>query len=360
MSKTTAIVGGIIIVAAIIWGVMYVNRSGVDGSLNATTTSSTTTSNTNTTTIAGTPIVTTKSLVVTTDNAVIVDGNIIPKGALTSYWYEYGLTSSLGSRTSSQIIGSGFSVISAPGLITGLTKNTSYSFRLVGENRYGKVFGTTYTFKTTEGTPAPIGGIPVAKTVMASSVSRTTADLNGEVTPNKVTTQYWFEYGKTTELGNISAFSSAGNGALKTAVSVSLSNLEPLTTYYFRLNAQNQFGTVNGSILNFKTIGPASAEVPTVNTGNATAVTPTGATLNGKVNPNLADTKYWFEYSTDSLLGQILLKSTVLTSIGAGEADVSVKQNITGLNSKTTYYFRLVAQNNLGTVSGDKQTFKTK
>ena len=368
MSKTITIVGGIIIIVAIIGGVIYMNRSSLNTSPNTTSTPITNTSNTNTTTTttstsqsaqAGSPIVSTNSNAFPTDTTVIVNGSVNPEGGLTSYWYEYGLTSGLGSKTANQTIGSGFAQISAPAYITGLSKNTLYYFRLVGENTYGKIAGVVYTFKTSEAGTAPVGSAPKVVTVAATGLSQTAANLNGDVTPNKAETKYWFEYGKTAELGNTSAFSSAGNGNAKTSVSISLSALDPGTTYYFRLNAQNQFGTVNGSILNFKTGGKSSAKAPSVTTGSATNITSSGATLHGTVISNMGDTKYWFEYSTDSLLGSVLLQSTSPISVGAGGVVIPLDKVITGLNSKTNYYFRIVAQNSLGTVRGEKATFKT-
>lgn len=345
---------------------MYANKYGEDNSPYATSTPSNTNTNTNNnnnttgTVQAGAPIVTTSSNVSPSDTTAIVNGNVNPRGAFTTYWYEYGSTASLGNKTNNQIVGSGFVSISAPGYITGLSKSSPYYFRLVALNQYGTVAGNTHSFNTTTGNPAPVGNAPTVRSVAASGVSRTTANINGEVAPNKAGTQYWFEYGKTTELGNTSAFSSAGDGSAKTSVSVSLSDLDPLTTYYFRINAQNQFGTVNGSILNFKTLGPSSAKAPTATTGVANSVASTSATLNGAVNPNLAATSFWFEYSTDSLLGSILLESTDPVSIGSGSAPVALSKVVTGLDSKTTYYFRIVAQNNMGTVRGDKVTFKTR
>ncbi|HEY0220719.1 MAG TPA: hypothetical protein VGC58_00670 [Candidatus Paceibacterota bacterium] len=207
------------------------------------------------------PIATTNSTVSPSDTTAIVNGTINPQGAFTSYWYEYGVNSNLGTKTGNQTMGSGFTAIQAPGYITNLTKNTTYYFRLVAENQHGRVAGNQFTFKTTEGSPAPVGSAPSTKTVSASGVTRTTANLNGEVNPNKNMTQYWFEYGKSPELGSVTALSAVGNGNNKLSASVSLSNLQPLTTYYFRLNAQNQFGTINGSILNFKTSGPATTSV---------------------------------------------------------------------------------------------------
>jgi phosphodiesterase/alkaline phosphatase D-like protein len=290
----------------------------------------------------------------------VVTGSITPNGAFTSYWYEYGISAEFGSKTSSQTLGSGYVAIAAPAYITGLTKDTKYYFRLVGENQYGRVNGATATFQTTVGTPAPTGSAPTTKTLAAMSVSRTTANLNGEVTPNKAETQYWFEFGKTTDLGNTSAFQSAGSGSAKVPVAISISNLEGATTYYFRLNAQNQFGTVNGAIMNFKTPGPPAPTKPTVETRNATDVSTSTVLLHGRVNPNGAETQYWFEYSTDSLLGSLLLHTTERTSVGAGSTSTSVEADVEDLTPKTNYYFRMVAENNLGLVYGERMSFKTK
>lgn len=353
----------VLLFVLVIGAVLYFVTAGDDGSYVATSTPVVVGNNTNTNTQKATePTAITSTTVFASDNTATVVGTVNPKGSFSSYWYEYGVTSNLGSKTSNQTIGSGFTSIQAPGYITNLTKNTTYYFRLVAENQYGKVFGNQYTFKTTEGTPAPVGSIPTAKTISASGVSRTGATINGEVTPNKASTQYWFEYGKTVELGSTSALSSVGNGSVKVSASISLSDLDPLTTYYFRLNAQNQFGTTNGSILNFKTLGPATvtAKAPSVTTGSADGLTSSEATLHGTVIPNRADTKYWFEYSTDSLFGQILLTTTAKVSVGAGETAVPVDEIITELTPKTNYYFRIVAENSIGTVRGERVTFKTK
>ncbi|MES3004576.1 MAG: hypothetical protein V4690_00515 [Patescibacteria group bacterium] len=186
--------------------------------------------------------------------------------------------------------------------------------------------------------------------------------MNGEVTPNRVTTQYWFEYGKTTSLGNISAFSSAGDGTARVPVSVSLANLESGTTYYFRLNAQNQYGTVNGTILNFKTDGPAPSttqSAPSVVTKNATAVTGSTAKLNATVSPNNLSTIYWFEYSTDSLLGALVVKTTNQVTLAEMRDPSNVWADVSSLAGNTTYYFRVVAENSRGVVRGEKLTFKT-
>lgn len=307
------------------------------------------------------PVATTNSTVSPSDTASVVNGTVNPKGALTNYWYEYSTASNMfENKTPTQTMGSGFVTIQAPGYIINLAKNTTYYFRLVAENQYGRVNGVQSSFKTTAGNPTSVGSAPTVKTLSVNNVSRTTINLNGEITPNKVTTNYWFEYGKSTQLGNTSALSSAGDGSAKIAVSIALTDLEPATTYYFRVNAQNQFGTVNGSILNVKTAGPAAPTVPQVETKDATGISNSAASLHGTVNPNGAETRYWFEYSTDSLLGSVLLTTTAQMTLNASIDDTSVKTDISGLKSKTTYYFRLVGQNSQGTIRGNSQTFKTR
>ncbi|MFA7309784.1 MAG: fibronectin type III domain-containing protein [Candidatus Paceibacterota bacterium] len=374
MNKQTGVIGGIIIIA-IIAAFIYITygSSGLLGN-NATSTVSTSTdvtggvtgggTNTGTGTgaIPGAPTAATNATVAPTDTTVVITGTVNPDGAITSYWYEFGTTPSLGKKTSTQTVGSGFTAIPTPGYITGLTKSTTYYFRLVAQNAYGKSTGVQHSFTTTNGTPAPVGSVPAARTLAVSGQTATNAALIGTVNPNKASTQYWFEYGTSASLGNTTPFVSVGNGSVSVDASASVSNLSAGTTYYYRLNAQNQFGTVNGSILTFKTSGtPASTTAaPVVTTQVPGPVATTTATLNGTVNPGGAQTRYWFEYSTDTLLGSALLKTTPQKSAGAGRTTVSAQATVTGLRSGTTYYVRLVAENAEGTVRGDKQTFTTK
>ena len=305
------------------------------------------------------PSATTNSGVAASDSTAVVNGRVTPNGALTTYWYEYGTTANLGSKTANQSVGSGYASTPAPGYIIGLLKSTTYYFRLVAENQYGRVSGSQYTFRTTVGNPPPVGSAPSVKTLAASGITRTTINLNGEVTPNKATTQYWFEYGKTANLGVATALVAVGDGSTKVPTSASITNLDPATTYYFRLNAQNQFGTVNGAILTFKTAGPAIS-APTVSTLSAAFIATSTATLRATVDPNGAETTYWFEYSTDPQFSAALLKTTPKKSAGAGANALSESADISGLKPKTTYHYRIVAENARDIVRGSRVVFKTK
>ncbi len=356
---------GLLAAVILIGGIVYVNSRGGVSSDVASSTSMTPASVDNnvpvTTNQPSQPKVTTVSVISTSDTAAVVTGNVIPNGAFTSYWYEYGTTINLGNKTADQNLGSGFSVIQASAFISGLTKNTDYYFRLVAENRFGKVVGSQFTFKTTVGTPAPVGGVPGVTTLSISNITNTSANVLGDVTANKVITRYWFEYGRTTELGNTTGIATLNNsGTVKTPVALTLSNLEPSITYYYRLNAQNQFGTVSGAIKSFVTTGPVAAQAPTVITNIASGMDASGVSMFGTVNPNGAETTYWFEYTTDSHFATSSTNRTSSITIVASRSASSVREDLTGLKSKTTYYFRLVGQNSQGLVQGSSRSFRTK
>jgi hypothetical protein len=105
---------------------------------------------------------------------------------------------------------------------------------------------------------------------------------------------------------------------------------------------------------------PASALAvtnPTVTTGRATQVTPTGAKLNGSVNPNGAATTYVFQFGTTRLYDH--RTGTLSLAKGTKSKHVAVVIN-GGLAPATTYHYRLVGHNSEGYRFGKDRTFKTK
>ena len=307
----------------------------------------------------GVPMVITNTNTSTSNSTAIVTGQIKPNGAATTYWFDYGTTTAFGTSSSAQAVGSGYNMISTPAYITGLKASTTYYFRLSAKNSFGTVNGSTYTF-TTNTNPPPQGTIPAARTSAATNIARTAANVGGQVTPNGAATNYWFEYGTTASFGAITSIETTASTTAATNASASLTGLQPLTKYYFRLNAQNQFGTVLGSTLTFTTSGPAAAQQPTVDTTSASNVTSTAARFNGRINPNSAETTYWFEYSNNSLLATLIGNGTPQQTLASGNNTTSVSANISGLTKNSTYYYRLVARNSLGTIRGDIESFKTK
>lgn len=302
------------------------------------------------------PTVRTDANAIPSLSTVVVRGTVTPNGAPTTYWFEYGESTALGIRTSAQSIGSGFVSIYTPAYITGLKSNTTYWYRLGAQNRFGTVNGDTFSFKTNSA-PLPQGSVPAVRTLAATDVTRISAILNGQITPNSSETTYWFEYGETADFGSVTSFQSAGAGTAQASASASISGLQPLTRYFFRLNAQNRFGTVNGGVQSFTTQGPAEPGLPTVTSTSVSSITPSSARLGAQVNPNGAPTAYHFEYSTDQSFVNAL--RTPEATIPAGSS-ASVTANISGLLGNTTYYYRLILRNQLGTTVGTTASFTTR
>ena len=308
---------------------------------------------------AGMPTATTGTLIIASNSTAALSGKVVPNGAQTTYWYEYGTTASFGSRTSAQPAGSGYVAISTPAYLTNLSANTTYYARLIAQNSYGTDAGSTYSFSTNSN-PPPSGHAPSVHTGSATSIARTGAQIAGTINPGGADTSVWFEYGTSATFGTVSAFEKAGSGTNDISLSVALSGLNPSTKYYYRVDAQNAYGTVTGATQTFTTLGPPAPGQPAAATLAATKVATSSLTMNGQVNPDGDTTTYWFEYGTTSLLGSLVAQTTIAHSAGAGTSAVAVSIPVANLSANTTYYYRLVAQNSYGTVVGSMLTVKTK
>ncbi|MGE5636002.1 MAG: family 43 glycosylhydrolase [Nocardioidaceae bacterium] len=94
---------------------------------------------------------------------------------------------------------------------------------------------------------------------------------------------------------------------------------------------------------------------PTATTGSASAVTSFSATLGGTVNPNGANTSFYFEYGTTADYGT----ATPEQSAGDVKAGVAVSAELRGLRAATSYHYRLVARNGHGIAYGGDAAFTT-
>lgn len=144
---TLWIVGAI---AVIVVGFMLFNQSPT---LTPTTSDATDTIDTDGTQSTGTknagmPVVVTTGFASVSSTTAVVVGTVNPKGAQTTYWFEYGPTLSLGFSVNATVIPAGRTDLGAAAYIIGLTPNTTYYFRLGAKNAYGTVYGSSYNFIT--------------------------------------------------------------------------------------------------------------------------------------------------------------------------------------------------------------------
>lgn len=187
---------------------------------------------------------------------------------------------------------------------------------------------------------------PTVETGAASSITSSSATLNGTVNPNgEEVTSCTIEYSTSSSLANPTSApcGSPGAGTSPVPVSRSATGLMANTTYYFRVAAESAAGKGAGSTQSFTTL----PNPPTVETLPASSITSSSATLAGTVNPNGGEvTSCSIEYSTSpSLTGA---SSLSCGSPGSGTSPVAVSVQPTGLAPSTVYYFRVAAARNAG------------
>ncbi|HEY7829103.1 MAG TPA: hypothetical protein VIC06_00880 [Solirubrobacteraceae bacterium] len=95
---------------------------------------------------------------------------------------------------------------------------------------------------------------------------------------------------------------------------------------------------------------------PLIVSASGEEVQPTSAAVDGLVNPEGHATSYHVEYGTSASYGS----STALATLAGGEfEDEPVSVPLGGLQTSTTYHFRVVASNSAGTSFGEDETFVT-
>ena len=224
---------------------------------------------------------------------------------------------------------------------------------------------------------------PSVTTGSANMISSRNVSLNASINPNGLYTQVWFQIDTNNPPNTARGHQGIGSGASSVNVQAGIINLLLDTTYYYRAVAQNSNGTVFGELRSFTTSsdggtsasGSTSGSSGTVTSGNTStygsstsgptaplvetngpaSVSATSAVINGSINPNNADTKFWFEFGLTYSFG----KKTSIEPAGSGNTWTLVTGNLSGLETGRTYYYRVVAQNNFGTAIGDTMNFTT-
>jgi YD repeat-containing protein len=203
------------------------------------------------------PIVTTEAASAVGETVATLKGQVNPHGYATTYQFEYGLTTSYGTKVpvTAESVGSGKTNVAVSKAISGLKGNTTYHYRVSATNAYGTTVGVDKIFTTPK--------LPSVTTEAASGVKEKEATLKGSVNPNGFSTTYQFEYGKTTSYGTKVPISPAWTGSGTTAVALSkaIAGLEEGTTYHYRIVATNAAGAVKGANQTLKTTNPPQTTI---------------------------------------------------------------------------------------------------
>ena len=278
-----------------------------------------------------------------------LNGRVYARGYMTGVTFEFGPDTNYGSTvTASPDSVSGFAYAAVSAVISELSTNTTYHYRVVASNVNGTSYGSDMIFTT-----GAVVTAPTATTGAASNISSNNATLNGTVNANNSQTTVTFEYGPDTNYGKmVGADPSPVSGSVNTSVSADLAELESNTTYHFRITANNDSGTTYGSDNTFTTLPMPPAAV----TNAASDVSTTTATLNAVVNANGMSTTVTFQYGLDLSYGSTI---TADQSPVTGSTNTAVNAAIDGLTNGITYHYRVKATNTGGTVFGEDRTFTT-
>jgi phosphodiesterase/alkaline phosphatase D-like protein len=271
--------------------------------------------------------------------------------------------------------------------VTGLANNTTYCYRVVADYPFdaaatpqfaNTLNGAWVSFVASDTNP------PTALTEPATSITNTSATLNGTVTKGTNNANISFCLSSTASTTGVlrDCISGLANPS-PTSVSsgtvnptLNATGLSASTVYYFQVIATDTTPdpdtVVYANIETFTTTGP-----PIATTNAATNVAATTATINGNVSANGSETTVYFcfvadvdgeeDADSDGYLDHCItsgsfnsnkVSPSVNTTIAAG-LSASKSANLTGLTSQTTYKFQVLAESANGPAKGEILTFTT-
>jgi hypothetical protein len=97
---------------------------------------------------AGPPVVLTGSAQGASTSGATLTGSVNPGGNPTTWWFEYGPTTTYGTKTPAKSAGSGTAATGVSAAIPKLTAGTTYHYRLVAQSSAGTTNGSDVTFTT--------------------------------------------------------------------------------------------------------------------------------------------------------------------------------------------------------------------
>lgn len=221
------------------------------------------------------PVVRTLPATAVTTTGATLNGTVDPNGTTPNVYFHWSTSSTLATYDTITVTSpaTGNDVVAQSENFTGGSSGTTYYYRIVAV-----VGSTSYNGGIENFTVYEAAADPTVTTTSASSITSTSAILNGVVDPNlRSVTAIRFRYGtnsSTVSGGTASATTLTSetetgtenatlSGANPTDVSLSISGLSNNNTYYFRaeityLDASNVSQTLNGEVLNFTAFTPGA------------------------------------------------------------------------------------------------------
>jgi hypothetical protein len=211
---------------------------------------------------------------------------------------------------------------------------------------------TLFVADTTNGVIKEYLGLTVPKATTNDPIGN--SEVSGTADPNGVgpITHCYFEYGLTTSFGMSQDCNEPVPFNTEQEVTATLPNLIGEETYHYRLVLDTGEPNVIGRGGD-KTIVPHN--VKGLETEPATDVTQDSATLNASFEGTNEDTTYYFEWGRGTSLGH----TTPVEDAGVTVGPTSISTELTGLKPGAIYYYRVVAENDIGISKVAPESFTT-
>jgi hypothetical protein len=200
-------------------------------------------------------------------------------------------------------------------------------------------------------------GVKVPKAITGDPIGND--EVTGTADPNEAgsgeITECYFEFGIDTSYGSSQSCNEALPINSVQEVTANLPGLIGEQTYHYRL----VLGTGEPGIVGRggdKTITPHY--VNNLHTEEATSITRTTATLNASFEGTNDDTHYYFEWGTTTAYGS-QSATPPGDDAGATVGHTPLSFDVSGLTADTTYHYRVVATNSLGTSIAEDKTLHT-
>lgn len=305
-------------------------------------------SETSFTTLPTTPTVTTTALTNITAISATGGGNIGSDGGglVTARGVVWG-TSTLPTISLSTKTNNGGGTGAFTSSMTGLSTNTKYYVRAYATNSAGTSYGDEIIFTT-------LNNLPILVTNDVTSITATTAVLNGNVTADagSAVTQKGIVWAMTTgpnissNLGNLTVGPGLGS------IAVGPTGLTPGATYYVKAYATNNNGTAYGNEVTFKTL----ATNPSILTYTPSNVTGSTALAGGYniYDGGSAVTAKGVVWSTST--GPTTALATKSTD---GTGTTQFTTTVPSLSPVTRYYIRAYVTTSFATAYGPEISFIT-
>ncbi len=100
------------------------------------------------------PVVSTGGVTGAAPSSATLQGSVRPRGADTSYVFQYGTTAGYGASSAASDVGAGDAPVGAGAAVGGLAPSTVYHYRVVASNAHGTSYGADQSFAT-PAAPAP-------------------------------------------------------------------------------------------------------------------------------------------------------------------------------------------------------------